>query len=802
MNQITRQGLRETATHEQITPAGPVQKIAVGRRGFLSTSAAAGGGLLLGLSLTRPAAARTKTPTPTPTPTPTATPTLLTPPPATVGATYTVDIFVVIGADNTVTIVTPGGEMGQGINAGLAQVLSEELPLDWTKLKTISAPYSPAILGVGMGEVTGGSNGMRSWFNPMLQAGATAREMLLAAARAAYPSAKTPLKAMAGVVQDANGVLVATYGQLAQAAAAITLGSPAPILSTPATYKVIGQKMLRPDIWKKVDGSAVFGIDVHPNNTPSPLLAGMVFATVKHCPTIGGTVKTVGAAPAGSQVVNLGTGIAVTGPTTWKAQQNANAVQVSWNLPTSTVLATTDTTKLATTAQTLMTSGTPATAESVGDLAGGFAAATRTLNLTYSLPFLAHACMEVLCCTVALTRDASNNVTACTVWAPTQAPDWVAGTVAALIPSLQLPGGSGAPDPSKITVNVTFMGGGAGRKIEQDYIAEAVKTALGLSKPVKLTWFREEDFAHDVYRPSALSQVKVGLDASGKITAWSNRIVAPSVLAQKGWMPFGTPDSVSIGSATGVGPGNPEGLRYPMGARLVEYIALPTAVPLGFWRSVGQSISCFVVESAIDECAIAAGVDPYQYRRTLLAGQTSALAVLDAAAGLAKWSTPPATGHARGIALSPGFGSLVATVAELALVTTTTTSPTTGLTTTTTSYKVVSVCVAIDCGFAVNPLTVEAQVQSAIVFGLSAALHGAITFKDGRVEQSNFHDYRVLRMNEMPKVEVHIVPTPERPTGVGEPGTPPIAPALANALFALTGKRIRRLPIAAEDLKA
>ncbi len=706
-----------------------VLKQAVGRRGFLTAGAAFGGGLLLSLSL-KPAGRAL----------------------AAGVTTSTVNVFVVIGTDNSITLITPGGEMGQGINAGLAQVMAEELPLNWSTVKTIPAPFGAQYgRGATHSQVTGGSFNMRGWFSLMLQAGATAREMLLAAARQQFPSAAAPLTAVAGAVNDANGAQVATYGQLAAKAATIALAGPAALKSSPGHYGVIGKALQRPDVRLKVDGSAIFGLDVR--------LPGMVYAAVRHCPTAGGTVASVGGGG-----INLGDAVAATGPTTWGAVEAVRGLNVSWTLPTGAALQLVDSTALAAAAHTLMTSGTPAVAEVAGDVTAGMALATQTLDLSYSLPFLAHACMEVLNCTVSLTKSAAGAVTACTMYAPTQAPDWCAATVAKL---------TGLP-LSAITVTATYMGGGLGRKIEQDYITHAVKVAMALGKPVKLVWPREEDFARDWYRPCALSRVQVGLDKNGNITAWHNRIVAPSLARSHGSAPKNGVDSIAIGSAVG--------LPYAFGSRLVEYVEQMTGIQIGYWRSVGESISCFVVESAIDECAAAAGVDAYAYRRTLLASRPAALAVLDAAAALGNWSVTPAKGHARGIALSPGFGSLCAVVAELSL-------------SASGAVQIAGISVAVDCGTAINPDQVVRQVEGGILHGLNATMWQQVTFANGVTPVRNFGQYAMGRMANCPPIAVKIVSQGSPLGGMGEVGVPGIAPAVANAYARLTGTRKRSLPL-------
>ncbi len=365
--------------------------------------------------------------------------------------------------------------------------------------------------------------------------------------------------------------------------------------------------------------------------------------------------------------------------------------------------------------------------------------------------------MEVLNCTVSVTR------TGCEIWAPTQAAAWVQGTAAALTGFA----------PAKIVVHTTLLGGGLGRKIEQDYIAQAVRVGMAVKRPVKLMWPREEDFGKDQYRPLVTSHVKAGLDNSNRIAAWTNRIVSPSILAQRGWIAAGSEDGQSTEGATG--------LPYALGSSLVEYGAHPSPVPIGFWRSVGHSYNAFVVESFIDELAHHAGIDPYAYRRTLLVNNPRYLAVLEAAAALGEYTRTPAAGHFRGIAIAEAFGTVVAEVVEISGATAT-------------SLNVVSVSCAVDCGRVINPDSVTAQMQGGIVHGISSVLWGQVNFTNGVASATNFSNYRMLTMREMPVISVALLPGTHAPTGAGEPGVPPLGPALANAYFKATGQRIRTLP--------
>jgi len=697
---------------------------ALARRTFLTASVAAGGGLMIGFSNTKSAKAAVPT--------------------------ATVNAWVIIGTDESIQILSSGAEMGQGVLSSMPQIIAEELMVDWTKVTTAASPSSPQYLNpVTHSRVTGGSNNIRSWFAPLLTAGAAAREMLVSAAAQqwALPSV-TGLQAVNGTVVNTATNQVLTYGQLAAAAALLPVPTSPAILSATNGYHLIGQPVQRPDIPLKVDGSAVFGIDVR--------IPGMVYAAIKNAPIYGGTVASVGAAPAGAQVVNLGNAVAVTGSTTWGAFQNAGKVSVQWKYPAgaSTVSSAT----VAAQAATLMANGPAAVGEKIGDLASSMATATQTLTMTYSLPYLAHACMEVLNATANVTP------TSCEVWAPTQGSDLNVYTAMALT----------GLTADKITIHQTFLGGGLGRKFEQDFVAQAILASKALGKPVHLTWSREEDFGHDMYRPMALSKVTAGLDASGNIVGWNNRLVAPSVLETH------FPQYVVNGLDTGAIEGATD-LIYAMPARLVDYAMLNSTIPVGFWRSVGDSVNVFVVESAIDELAYAAGKDPLAFRQGLIT-DPRALGVLNAAAALAGWGTS-ITGHARGIAVYKGFGSYVAQVVELAALTATT-------------YKAVRICCAIDCGPVVNPDTVVAQIQSGIVHGLTAAQWAQVTFTGGKSNVHNFNNYAMIRMKDMPHIDVQIISNPTGPVGgVGETGVPAVAPALANAYFALTGTRVRTLPM-------
>jgi isoquinoline 1-oxidoreductase beta subunit len=666
---------------------------------------------------------------------------------ASAGATSTsITSYLSIGSDEAITVYLGGGEMGQGIYSGLAQGAAEDLFVDWAKVSVLPLPAA-------LSWVTGGSSGIMRRLQTLRTAGATARQMLINAAAQKWNVSASSLTTVKGTVVNSITKASFTYGQLASLAA--TLPVPTTVTLVPnSAFQIIGQPVPRPDIPSKTNGRAIYGIDVR--------VPGMVFAVVRHCPTMGGTLAATPTGPTGTQVVPLSdpsgklfNAVAVVASNTWAAKNAASQLQIKWTLPTNA--STIDSTVFATQAQSLLNGTAPYTAEKVGNVLTGFGNTVKTLDLQYNLPYLAHACMEVLNCTVKLTA------TTCEIWAPTQAPASVQQTGVLL---------TGLP-ASAVTVYPMLMGGGLGRKIEQDYISQAIQTAKAIGKPVKLSWTREEDFGHDMYRPMALSRIQIGIDKAGAISAWSNRIVAPSLATQRGRVLPVTGDGQATEGATS--------RPYNFLNRLVEYVPHPSPVPLGYWRSVANSINVFAVESAIDEVALALKIDPLVYRQQLLVNDPRSLAVLNAAAKMAGWGTALPAGRARGIALSNAFGSIVAEVAEIS-------APVAG------SITVHKVACAIDCGYAVNPNSVEAQMQGGILHGLSAALWGQVTFKSGVASARNFSNYRVLRMAEAPVVSVQIVNSNSPLGGVGEPGVPPIAPAVANAYAALTGKRIRTLP--------
>ena len=682
--------------------------------------------------------------------------------------------YIHIDPSGTITLAFGGAEMGQGAMSGLSQILAEELMADWNQITVVQSLVDPVV-----SYFTGGSSAVSGRYATLRNAGAAAREMLIAAAMAAKgDGSRDNFTAASAIVKHVPTGTTWTYGSLAVAAAAQPV--PADLrLTAPASFRLIGKRVPRVDIPAKVDGSAKYGIDVwFPN---------MVFAAIRHCPTIGGTLAKTPSLPSGAIAIVPCTAsdsrgkvtagsvnaFAVVASNTWLAMRLANAASATWTLPASTT--DVDSAQIAARAATLMTGGaalvaepapptgyTPATYAPAAEVQVAGALGTPTVSATYTLPYLAHATMEVLNCTVSIVFSGTVPVT-CEIWAPTQgasAGAALAGTIT------KLPAAS-------ITVHTTLLGGGLGRKFEMDYVRQALEVGMAVKRPVKLTWKREEDFAHDQYRPYAQVNLKATL-ASGLIKAWSCRNVSQAILGQRGWLPPGAVDSQAVEGAVR--------LPYALGTSLVEWVPLPAGIPVGFWRSVGASINGFAVESMIDELAIAAKVDPFTFRYNHLANSPRVQAVLWAAdLATQAWRNTLAAGHAWGVAIVESFGTIVCEVVEIS-------QPAAG------TMKVHRVHCVIDCGTVINPDSVEAQMQGGIVHALNAALWGQSTFSAGKAVQQNFRNYRVMRMTEMPQVTVQIVASANPPSGVGEPGVPPLAPALANAYARLTGNRVRTLP--------
>lgn len=656
--------------------------------------------------------------------------------------------YIRIDASNLVTVVLGSSEMGQGILTGLAQLVAEELNLNWPQVRAEHAPastlwpnpYGNPLFGA---QLTGGSTSTRGWYAPLRQAAAVVRETLIAAAARQYGGTWT--LGQGGALR--NGTRRVLFSDVVVTASGLTPPTTAALNST---GRFIGKAMPRLDVPSKTDGSAVFGMDVK--------VPGMRFASTIHAPVQGGKVKSMPASSGGARLYNLGTAVGVLADDTWTAIQLARgaAPKITWDLPADPDAA--DSTALAAAAQALMRSKTATAfvAEVVGTPKIG--AAARQIDVTYSLPFMAHATMEVMCCTASVTASA------CEIWAPTQGQQFIPALAAKI---------AGVP-ASAVTLHSTLMGGGLGRKFETDYVAEAIGLSKQAGVPVKLIWSREEDFRNDYYRPSALIRVRAALGAAGGISNLIYRNVSPSINIQRGTLAGNNPEDT--GAVAGA-----VGMPYKIGARRIEFVPLlPCDVRLGYWRSVGESYNTFAVESAIDELALLAGKDPLAFRKTLLADSPRPLAVVKALESLTNWAVPPGAGQARGMAFLSGFGSFIAMAADVANVGG--------------QVSVRKVYCAIDCGVPVNPGSIEAQIQGGIVHGISATLWGGMTFVKGKPQVQNFNHYRMLKLHEMPEVAVTVVPSTEAPGGVGETGVPCVAPAVANAWAKLTGTRVRTLP--------
>jgi len=709
------------------------------RRDFLKVGAAAGGGLVLGFHLPFGGEGVARA----------------------AGKPFAPNAFIRIGADDLVTVVVGKAEMGQGVFTALPMLIAEDLEADWTKVRVESAPVDPAYNHPAFGmQMTGGSTSVWSSWEQMRKAGATAKAMLIAAAAATWKVDPSTLRAEKGfVIHDASSRRL-SFGALAETAATLTPPKDV-VLKDAKDFKIVGKPTRRLDTPEKVNGKAQFGLDV--------TVPGMLVALIQRPPVFGGKALKVDdtktkAVPGVIAIGQPSFGVVVVAKGFWAAKKGRDALQVQWDDGPNAALSTD-----ALREEFRALAKTPGVvAKKEGDAAAALAGAATKLEAEYEVPYLAHAMMEPLNCVVDLRPDS------CELWTGTQF-QTMDRAAAAEVAGLK---------PEQVQIHTTFLGGGFGRRAtpRSDFIREAVEIAKVVKAPVKVMSTREDDIKGGFYRPMWHDRIAAGLDAGGKPVAWTHTIVGQSILA-------GTPfESMVKGGIDDASVEGAADLAYAVPNLYVDLHSPRPGVPVLWWRSVGHSHTAFVVESFIDELAHAAGKDPFEYRRALLGSQPRHRGVLELAAAKAGWGKPLPAGRARGIAVHASFGSFVAQVAEVSM------SPRG-------QVKVHRVVAAVDCGQYVNPDTIAAQIEGGVAFGLSAALHGQITLKGGRVVQSNFHDYEVLRLNEMPEVEVHIQPSGEKPGGVGEPGVPPVAPAVANAIFALTGSRVRRLPIRPEDVK-
>jgi isoquinoline 1-oxidoreductase beta subunit len=707
-----------------------------GRRHFVSAGVAVGGGLLL--SLTLPGSGKHAS--------------------AAAGGAKSAPLgpqlnaWLQIAADNSITVIVDRSEMGQGVYTALPMLIAEELHVGLDAIQVVAAPVGDAYVNPGNGgQITGTSNSVQDAWDKLRMAGAQARIMLTMAAAKHWQVDIAECRALNGTIAARGKVL--TYGQLAAAAARET--TPKDVKLKPKSeFRIIGTSTARIDTPGKVDGSAEFGLDVK--------LPGMLYAAIAQSPVLGGKVRTLdsGAAermPGVRRVVRTDSGVVVVADHFWQALQARKTLEITWDPGGNARL---DNQAISAMLKNTAAAGAGLTARADGNVAQALKSAKERFNSTYELPLLAHATMEPMNCTA----DVKAN--GCDLYVGTQVQQ-VAQTTAAAAAGLQ---------PAQVRVHTTLLGGGFGRRLDIDFIPAAVEASKAVGAPVKLIWTREDDMTHDTYRPPALEEVSGGFDADGRLSAFNLHIISPSITARMFPPVKGVDDSV-IEYA----------INYPYDVPnvAVTYSRQEIGVDVGYMRSVSHAPNCFVIESFMDEMAAAAAKNPYDFRMELLHKKPRHMRVLQLAAERAGFGRAPA-GRYHGMALMEGYTTHLAQIAEISLEQG--------------ALKVHRIVCVVDCGQMINPRIVESQIESGIVFGLSAALWGEVTIAAGRVQQTNFNNYRLVRGNEMPEIDVHLVDSSEPPGGIGEPAVALVAPAICNAIFAATGKRIRSLPIGAQNL--
>ena len=699
----------------------------VSRRGFLQGGAAAGGALMIGFVLPGCAAMRPTAPVTTAMP----------------------NSWVRVGSDNSITILCARSEMGQGVYTSLPMLVAEELEVDLSKVKIeiapVGEPYMNSMLG---GQITGGSTSVADGYDKLRVAGAQARTVLVQAAADRWKVDPSGCKAQDAWVIGPSGQK-ASYGELAEAASKLTPPKE-PALKDPKNFRSVGKWTTRLDTPAKVDGSAEFGIDAK--------VPGMLIAALAQCPAIGGKVASFDAAkaktmPGVKHVVQISSGVAVVADTYWQAKTALAAVDIKWD---ESAVAGVTSTGIAAELKAAAVK-TAAQFKKVGDADAAIKSAAKTVEAGYESPFVAHATMEPMNFIADVRSDS------CLLVGPTQFQQLAQGMVA----------GALNMKPEQVKVRTTFLGGGFGRRIEVDFVVQAALISKAAGVPVKLIWSREDDMTHDFYRPISYHKMTAGLDANGKPVGMKMSFASPSTtkrlfteFVKDGVDPYMTEYAVT---------------NYDFPNQIANLVIHDTKIPTGYWRSVSHGLNAFAYESFIDELAAAAGKDPVEYRRSLLAKEPKYLRVLNMAAEKSGWGKPLPAGRKLGVAVMEGYGTYLAQVAEVSV--------------SGSDIKVHRVVVVADLGQMVNPNIVEQQIESSVIFGMSSALYDEITVKGGRVEQTNFHNYRVPRMNEVPKIEIHLIADGGKPGGIGEPVTALVAPSVANAVFAITGKRLRRLPL-------
>ena len=713
---------------------------ALSRRDFLNATASVGGGLLLALTIPG-AAGKSAAAT------------------AGRGASAAdrsgrqLNAWLRIARDNSITVIVDRSEMGQGVYTALPMLLAEELDVDFNAIRIEAAPVGDAYINPGNGgQVTGTSNSVQDAWDKLRTAGAAARTMLVSAAARRWRVDPASCHAKNGTVVSAQGKVL-TYGELADAAA--TLPIPKDVKLKPKSeFQLIGKPLARNDTPGKVDGSAEFGLDVK--------LPGMLYAALAQSPVLGGKVSVLDSSaaekmPGVRKVMSTASGVVVVADHFWQALKARDALAITWDPGANVRL---DNAAIHAMLKKTAAAGAGLSARADGNAAEAFKSAKQRLSAAYYLPLLAHATMEPMNCT------ADVKAGGCDLYVGTQVQQ-VAQTTAAAAAGL-------APD--QVRVYTTLIGGGFGRRLDIDFIPAAVEASKALGAPVKVIWTREDDMTHDTYRPPAYEEVSGGLDADGKLIAWSLHITSPSITARMFPPVKGVDDSVIEAAVNNL---------YDVPNLAVSYSRQEIGIDVGYMRSVSHAPNCFVIESFMDELAVLAGKNPYDFRLQHLGNKPRQRRVLQLAAERAAWGKPP-PGRFQGMALMEGYTTHLAQVAEISVVNG--------------GMRVHKITCVVDCGQMVNPRIVESQIQSGIVFGLTAALWGEVTLVGGRVQQTNFNSYRLLRNNELPELDVHLLDSEETPGGIGEAAVPLVAPALCNAIFAATGKRLRALPISTQKL--
>jgi len=700
------------------------------RRDFLKTTSAVTGGLLMGVVL--PGAKLQA---------------------LAAGTVHTPNAWVHIADDNTITLISARSEMGQGVYTSMPMLIAEELNVDIHQVNVAFAPPNAALYGnplLGGPQLTGGSTSVRDGWEKLRVAGAQVREMLVSAAASAWNVDRAQVRADNGQLFGPDG-RKATYGQMAQAASQLPVPEKVSIKS-PGQFRIVGKRTRRLDTPAKVNGSARFGIDVK--------LPGMVYAALQQCPVIGGTVKSFDgskakAMPGVVAVVQIPDGVAVVADSWWRANQARKALSIVWDEGPGAKI---DHLSMLEGIRAASVSGKPLELQKIGDADAAVAGAQRVVRREYVSQLLSHSPLEPMNFTAHYDNGKVRLI------GPTQWQDAPQSNVAAAL----------GVKPEDVSVETTFLGGGFGRRIDGDFIVQAAQISKAVNRPVKLVWSREDDMTHDFYRPMALNTLAAAIGADGKPSAMTFRLTSQSVTGRV----FGLPPEVQdpLMTEAAIAP-------YEIPATRHDIVKHDSGLRVGYWRSVSHALNAFANECFIDELAVAAGADPYQYRLSMLANKPRFANVLKLAAEKAGWGTPLPAGRARGIALMEGYDTVIAEVAEISLERG--------------EVKVHRVTVAADLGHMVNPDTVEAQIQSGVIFGMGAALKQEITLKDGRVQQTNFDKFPLPRMYEAPRIDIVLVDSQEKPGGIGEPSTSLIAPAIANAVAALTGKRVRKLPLTA-----